>query len=1073
MFVRAVSRGMAALGVGKLLAQHKEYCLVEYFDSPTVPPTVYKVSQLQEEKLGVYTPVYFPDHIRQTWTTGCVLSEKKGLYTIRLNSGVLVELRAEEFFVRWSKPVRDPSQFLAGWITVQQGYCDARGRFVQSQIEQRAAACGISALLSSAIALEPHQFEVVRRVLQDPVQRYLLADEVGLGKTVEAGVLIRQCILDFRGHCTILVIVPSALKAQWKRELSDRFFLGKYLGKNIIIADINDSGKINDILPKLSMLVIDEAHHLNGYLHSGADSLYEKIATASKDIERVILISATPALHNERSFLQMLHILDPLVYDLKDEVGFRDKVQARQKLAEIVAGLVPENIYYLDYSLDELESLFPSDPILLETTGYLREVLRSFPETTDHTYLDLLLRLRAHISEAYRLNRRILRHRRKNVIGATPIRSGASIVTYRSGLRTSLYESLENWRFQETVTLDESGNTETHKKRARVFWQTLEKGLEYSVSGAGALEYLAKQTDATGNSKNFLSILDFMKRSEHFLARSEALIRAIEPYVKQGVKSVIFCSDKLTADKLAVEIRDKLRVEVNRHSLIEDNWELFLNVRGHSVLVCDRRGEEGLNLQGGRKVVVHYDLPLNPNRIEQRMGRVDRYGSSEAVHSLVLACADDPYEVAWVDYVNHALRVFNRSIASLQYLIEEVVGQARSSLFIDGVDGFVALTKGGVGEEGNIDQEIRAIDQQDDLDALGAPSLDEFQRLANVDGDWRTISLATTECFEDFVQLTRSSSPDIDPDILLSAPFKFVFTHQTVTSYKDLLGFCGDALDPTDPRGSRTIPFSFRRETALAPINRKNGVGLLRYGDSLVNGILQFTQDSDRGRSFATWRFNSNYESASTADMFLKFSFIIETDIMSSSRLIKELGYTDPSALEALRRRGDMALRPSYQTIWLDSELREVTDINLIGLLQFGYREQPDHVGAFDISLTGRHLEKLKGIGASEVAYWSDFCQSARAAAETQLRNSSDFITLLKEAMRVGANSGNARLSQLRARLCHSADPKIAEEFRKEEKLAAAVSLGICEPVVLLDVMGVVFLSNDSGATEIIRKVPD
>jgi hypothetical protein len=207
--------------------------------------------------------------------------------------------------------------------------------------------------------------------------------------------------------------------------------------------------------------------------------------------------------------------------------------------------------------------------------------------------------------------------------------------------------------------------------------------------------------------------------------------------------------------------------------------------------------------------------------------------------------------------------------------------------------------------------------------------------------------------------------------------------------------------------------------------------------------------------------------------MFLKFSFIIEADVDSSSKLVNELGYTDSSIVESLRRRGDMALRPSYQTIWLNSELHQVTDKNLIGLLQLEYRDLPDHIGAFDISLSGRHLEALRGIGLSEVAYWSDFCNSARAAAGSVLRGSSGFNSLRKEAMRAGSNSGNARISQLRARLYHTADPRIAEELSKEEKLAAALNLGICEPLVLLDVMGVVFLSNDVGATEIIRMVPD
>ena len=78
---------------------------------------------------------------------------------------------------------------------------------------QRAASLGMSAVLSSRIQLADYQFKVVRRVLQDPVQRYLLVDEVGLGKTIEAGVLVRQYLLDGAATARALVIVPPPLVA--------------------------------------------------------------------------------------------------------------------------------------------------------------------------------------------------------------------------------------------------------------------------------------------------------------------------------------------------------------------------------------------------------------------------------------------------------------------------------------------------------------------------------------------------------------------------------------------------------------------------------------------------------------------------------------------------------------------------------------------------------------------------------------------------------------------------------------------------------------------------------------------
>lgn len=135
--------------------------------------------------------------------------------------------------MRCGAPVADPTPFLAAKITETPRFVDARSAFVYSVVAQRSASMGMSALLSSAIELEAHQVEVVRRVLQDPIQRYLLADEVGLGKTIEAGILIRQCFLDGGAETHVVVLAPAALVPQWSAELATKFFLGDLLDSSL------------------------------------------------------------------------------------------------------------------------------------------------------------------------------------------------------------------------------------------------------------------------------------------------------------------------------------------------------------------------------------------------------------------------------------------------------------------------------------------------------------------------------------------------------------------------------------------------------------------------------------------------------------------------------------------------------------------------------------------------------------------------------------------------------------------------------------------------------------------------
>lgn len=184
---------------------------------------------------------------------------------------------------------------------------------------------------------------------------------------------------------------------------------------------------------------------------------------------------------------------------------------------------------------------------------------------------------------------------------------------------------------------------------------------------------------------------------------------------------IVFCSDPETADEIAKSLKQSLDRPVDRHDPASDDWRAFGDDPTRTVLVCDRRAEEGLNLQGGEKTIVHYDLPWNPNRIEQRLGRADRYGSGASVKSLLLCCEDDVTELAWSRYVDEGLQVFDRSIASLQYLIEKTVHDLPALLLTEGAEGLVDLLAQDGGDSGRIAREIRNINQQDALDALGSP----------------------------------------------------------------------------------------------------------------------------------------------------------------------------------------------------------------------------------------------------------------------------------------------------------------------------------------------------------------
>ena len=1072
--MRAVEGHCAVLGIGKQIDRKGSLCRVEYFDSPTSDLVIHEVDvrYLKRETISGQTRVYHFDVNTQSWAIGRLLEDYGDRHFVRFPNGTDKCLKPDELFVRWDCPIRDPTSFLANRINESPRFSDGRSAFVRSQIRQRVASMGMSAILSSAIELEAHQIDVVQRVLRDPVQRYLLADEVGLGKTIEAGVLIRQCVLDADRNCTVVVIVPPAIVSQWRRELANKFFLKRSLDSIVHVIALDDHDKIRALLPKANMLVIDEAHHLGERSDTNRNDIYAEIARATPAIDRVLLLSATPVLHNEREFLEMLHLLDPVTYSLADEESFRRKIENRQSLAEIVAGLIPENALFLDETIAQLVAMFPDDDLLQEQTAQLRIVVEAMPAEDDPSLTAAIDRLRAHLSEVYRLDRRILRHRRRSISDLTPDRSGAQIVRYQSRDRAALTIAINEWRSEEASKTDSLDINEAFTEGVNRVWRVLSCAAQHLSQNSQTLRDIDHFKGGFDGDYRFGEVVRLMGRPGHFEDRVDALIEAIRPIVLNGAKSVVFCSDPSTADNLTERIRERLRIIVDRHDPSHDGWKAFEESNAHLILVCDRRAEEGLNFQGGKKVVLHYDTPFKPNRVEQRLGRVDRYGTGDAVRSVVLACDDDPIELAWIEYLNDALKVFDRSIASLQYVIDQTVRDLAGSIFTDGVEAIGDLIVRNSGDQSLIEREMRLIDQQDALDDLGTPPGDLVDDLSEVDNNWKLIASDTTAWLDQTLLFRRTGEQSLVIREEPGSPFRYAYStsgHHTLIPLDVFMTYCVDALDlDATRRGEniiKTIPYTFRRRSALHRDARANGVGLLRYGDPLIHGITAFTEADDRGKSFAMWRFVPGSSADSGADIFLRFDFVLEADITRGVEILAKFGKHTNTAVSAIRRRGDMALPPFHRSIWLDRELKPVIDSAVLSVLERGYQVEPDASGGRDVNLNSKRWENVLQLKFPELEYWSEFCFNGRSLAEDVLRGDVDFVKSLADAGRRTHRMDQGRLSQLRARARNSSSVSVGEELVFEEQLSAVILEGVNAPIVRVDTIGAVFVSADRQLT--------
>lgn len=1071
-------------GLGKIVQIGGSQGVVEYFDSPA-SGVRYRItaplSSIKRKRLGRNTRVFTFDEVSNRWAIGRVRDDDGNGVEVRLAHKHDVYLPYDRVFVRWRRPIEDPVDFLGNFITETPQYAEARSGFMKNYISQRGAAFGISALLSSSIELEPHQIEVVRRVLTDHSQRYLLADEVGLGKTIEAGIVIRQSVLDdIRGH-RIVVLVPRELVRQWREELIVRFGLLDYLDVSLFILPHEDSAELREVSQKVSLLVIDEAHHLTASdTNASVKNLYGLVREIARRAEKLLLLSATPILRNESGFLRMLNLLDPVVYPLDDLQGFQTKVTNRQALAETVAALDPSNSLFMDSVLDDLMDRLPDDLRLSDLAIALKEQLLNLPDESDQEFCALVRQLRAHISETYRLNRRILRNRRTQVDGLTPERKGAELWFVEFSTMDRVEATLEDWRVGASLAASDL-KTNGRSELGDFYWNA---ALSLSEGLVGLSRVCSDRKKRIENG----DLVPFEGEDEYL----DAVIRAADPDIwidrrlerlyqglqtlSDNIKAVVFCGSEANADQVFLYLKD-LRVNVVRHGHEHDHelshaasWRDFLDVSDVRVIVCGPRAEEGINLQGGNKAIVHFDLPLQPNRVEQRMGRVDRYGTGKPVPSFVLLDTNCPLQLAWFKILDEGLGVFNRSISSLQYLVEsEIVALARS-LFHVGSEGLDSLRYRLAGPSGEAARELRLIDQQDALDQLSPIPEEELDDLFDVDAKWREVDESLTYWIQETLLFDKVKLPRLGGNPSIDDPFRFHYCppeagtgRPTLIPLSEFLEDFLGAIDFDAPgnRSSRpqSYPYAVHRPSAV-----KRRVRPLRYGTEFVESIRAFSELDVRGRSYAMWRqFPDEFPPNKILTCF-RFDFLIETCLDGALQVLaRECNDTNASSRAFLARRGDTLFRPAVIQVWLDEEGDELPAKFVEKYLAPEYAKNGKE-SYVDKNLDASLLAVLKLRLPDILENWGKRCERMRDKAKEIAKLMPELLERQKDSLNRALTEDEIRYAQLRTRiqaLNERESVAEAQQLALESSINEALHQGIVSPSIKVDVVGVVFLTSE------------
>ena len=267
-------------------------------------------------------------------------------------------------------------------------------------------------------------------------------------KKIEAGAILRQYLLDCRPQGRAVVLVPQYLREQWLQELEHKFYLSD-LDNRVQVLAVEDVDRVSPNAD-LGFLILDEAHHIAAIAIS-SDAVQRRRFETCKHLahksDRLLLLSATPVLNHEQDFLAMLHLRNPSTYQLDDLEGFRARVKNRQQIGRVLLSFKEgANPFVLKTNLNQLQNLFAEDPYLLNLADELQNCLQT--KETPAALRDRIVRsIRTHISDTYRLHRRMLRNRRAAVEDVIFARNATPKVEYDlDRALPEIHELIDEWR---------------------------------------------------------------------------------------------------------------------------------------------------------------------------------------------------------------------------------------------------------------------------------------------------------------------------------------------------------------------------------------------------------------------------------------------------------------------------------------------------------------------------------------------------------------------------------------------------------------------------------------------------
>lgn len=1032
-------------GIGKLESATGGRCVVAVFHSILRTDTIgLDLSDIGRAYLSPQTRVYVRqgDRFRVGRVTNYLINDN-GLvdYEVRFPNGKQSDLSEVGLFVRpWGAP-EDPAEILAAGGAESQFLHDRRQSAVRPLLALRSAAQGLTSLISAGVDFVPHQIAAVRRVLTDPIQRYLLADEVGLGKTIEAGLIIRQHLID-NPDTEVLISAPPHLCEQWRSELVNKLRLDQF-GESFECCAHADLARVSR---SPDVLVIDEAHHLVGLEPGPLSHAAERLRNLARNAPVLLLLSATPPLGEEAKFLALLNLLDPLTHPLEDLAGFRVKLERRRDIGRLILSLDP-NVpgLVLRQRGAELQRLFADDPMVQDLAPKLIAATR---EASDQI-AGICSALKEHVADSYRIHQRLIRSRRADAKGWEFMPRGPAVVGEPNLTHVRcegdpneqiepMLAALEDWRFS---ALEAAAGDEAALARSASRY----RDLLYAVGlGADALNHwLSAAAPSFSGEYEILEALTTIAdrwvdddRIGTMVESTKRLVKTLKVETPEP-KIVVFASvvDAASAfNKKFAEDGDGTVVYQLTADHTANNAKIiaaFQDSPKGGILVTDRSGEEGLNLNFA-DAIVHLDLPLSAARLEQRIGRLDRFGRRQGVirHRILVPSDEDtsPWG-AWYQLLATGFLIFNRSISDIQFLLESIESHVFQTLLQAGTGGLSALA---VDIRARIAEERKSQDEQYALDRIALaeePIEDLIEALEGAEEDEGALECAVDRWLVDALQLKKRPFAWPEDD-----PFKLGVTNQTLIPRLPWQSELG--LDDAKP-------LTWKRRIAA----KHSDAVLLRPGTPFIDLIERFTRWDDRGTAFVTYRTAPDWP----GDLWIGFKlcFVIEPSIEFSDLL------TPNRAELAKSRRAQRYFSAREHIRYVDVNGDALSDTRLIAILERPYRSADEGTYPRDVNLGSRPQVLAEII---ELSAFQKICRSVRDDARSWLTEQPDVTAQISTALRLAEEDLERHRNRLQRR--QSMGDAMA---RADVELIEAILPSIREPAIRLDSMGCFIISQHAA----------